>query len=54
MSPEEPDPGGGGAPAGTFPDRLPTLREAEERLIAEAFLRADGHQGVADGRDEIT
>jgi DNA-binding NtrC family response regulator len=32
-----------------FPDRLPTLREAEDHLIAEALLRADGNQGVAAG-----
>jgi len=32
-----------------FPDRLPTLRESEERLIAEALRRADGNQGVAAG-----
>jgi hypothetical protein len=30
-------------------DRLPTLREAEDHLIAEALLRADGNQGVAAG-----
>jgi len=29
------------------PDRLPTLREAEDQLIAEALHRADGNQGVA-------
>jgi len=28
---------------------LPTLREAEDHLIAEALLRADGNQGVAAG-----
>ena len=33
--------------ASLFPDRLPTLREAEDHLIAEALLRADGNQGVA-------
>jgi two-component system nitrogen regulation response regulator GlnG len=38
------------APAGAAgPDRLPTLREAEERLIADALQRADGNQGVAAG-----
>jgi two-component system nitrogen regulation response regulator GlnG len=30
-----------------FPDRLPTLREAQDALIAEALRRADGNQGVA-------
>ena len=29
------------------PDRLPTLKEAEDALIAEALSRADGNQGVA-------
>jgi DNA-binding NtrC family response regulator len=36
-----------------FPERLPTLREAEEALsealITEALRRADGNQGVAAG-----
>jgi DNA-binding NtrC family response regulator len=31
------------------PDRLPTLKETEEALIAEALSRADGNQGVAAG-----
>jgi DNA-binding NtrC family response regulator len=31
------------------PDRLPTLQEAEDALIAEALSRADGNQGVAAG-----
>ena len=31
------------------PDRLPTLREAEEALVTEALSRADGNQGVAAG-----
>ena len=31
------------------PDRLPTLKEAEDALIAEALSRADGNQGVAAG-----
>jgi DNA-binding NtrC family response regulator len=31
------------------PDRLPTLKEAEDALIAEAMSRADGNQGVAAG-----
>lgn len=31
------------------PDRLPTLREFEHCLIAEALRRADGNQGVAAG-----
>jgi DNA-binding NtrC family response regulator len=30
-----------------FPERLPTLKEAEEALITEALGRADGNQGVA-------
>jgi two-component system nitrogen regulation response regulator GlnG len=30
-----------------FPDRLPTLREAEQYLIEEALRRADGNQGTA-------
>ena len=30
-----------------FPDRLPTLKEAEEALIAEALQRVDGNQGLA-------
>jgi two-component system, NtrC family, nitrogen regulation response regulator GlnG len=37
------------APEGPFPDRLPTLHEAEEALINEALARADGNQGVAAG-----
>jgi DNA-binding NtrC family response regulator len=32
-----------------FPARLPTLREAEAALIAEALRRAAGNQGVAAG-----
>jgi two-component system nitrogen regulation response regulator GlnG len=32
-----------------FPDRLPTLREAQEALVAEALRRADGNQGLAAG-----
>ena len=32
-----------------FPDRLPTLKEAEEALITAALSRADGNQGVAAG-----
>jgi len=46
---EEADGAGDTAPAGAFADRLPTLREAEDRLIAEALRRADGNQGVAAG-----
>jgi DNA-binding NtrC family response regulator len=47
---EEPGLGAAAAPRpGSFPDRLPTLREAEEQLIAEALDRADGNQGVAAG-----
>jgi two-component system, NtrC family, nitrogen regulation response regulator GlnG len=32
--------------ADLFPDRLPTLREAQDALIAEALRRTDGNQGV--------
>jgi two-component system nitrogen regulation response regulator GlnG len=32
-----------------FPDRLPTLSEAQETLIAEALKRAEGNQGLAAG-----
>ncbi|WP_020485216.1 sigma-54-dependent transcriptional regulator [Methylomonas sp. MK1] len=35
--------------SGQFPERLPTLKEAEEALIAEALQRAQGNQGVAAG-----
>ena len=35
--------------ASLFADRLPTFREAEEALIAEARRRAGGNQGVAAG-----
>jgi two-component system nitrogen regulation response regulator GlnG len=44
-----PEPGyEGDAPlANLFPNRLPTLKEAEEQLIAAALSRADGNQGVA-------
>jgi DNA-binding NtrC family response regulator len=35
--------------AGVFADRLPTLRESEDDLIAEALRRAEGNQGVAAG-----
>ena len=46
---------GGGAPEmnapvylnARFPDHLPTLKEAEEALIAEALQRVDGNQGLA-------
>ncbi|PKD38584.1 two-component system response regulator [Methylomonas sp. Kb3] len=37
------------ASSGSFPERLPTLKEAEESLIAEALQRAQGNQGVAAG-----
>ena len=37
------------SPSTLFPDRLPTLREAQEALIAEALRRADGNQGLAAG-----
>jgi DNA-binding NtrC family response regulator len=32
-----------------WPERLPTLDEAEEALIQEALQRADGNQGIAAG-----
>jgi DNA-binding NtrC family response regulator len=35
--------------AGNFPQRLPTLKEAEDALISEALQRAQGNQGVAAG-----
>jgi two-component system, NtrC family, nitrogen regulation response regulator GlnG len=44
---EEPDAARATPLARLFPDRLPTLKEAEDRLIAEALVRADGNQGVA-------
>jgi two-component system, NtrC family, nitrogen regulation response regulator GlnG len=37
------------SPSTLFPDRLPTLREAQEALVAEALRRADGNQGLAAG-----
>jgi transcriptional regulator with PAS, ATPase and Fis domain len=37
-----------------FPDRLPTLKEAEHYLIAEALRRADSNQGLAAGLLGIT
>jgi two-component system nitrogen regulation response regulator GlnG len=46
---EESDGVGDTAPFAAFSDALPTLREAEDRLIAEALRRADGNQGVAAG-----
>jgi two-component system nitrogen regulation response regulator GlnG len=33
----------------TFPDTLPTLKDAEESLIDEALRRAGGNQSVAAG-----
>ncbi|MGH6636128.1 MAG: sigma-54-dependent transcriptional regulator [Gammaproteobacteria bacterium] len=35
--------------AALFPDRLPTLKGAEQALIADALRRAHGNQGVAAG-----
>jgi two-component system, NtrC family, nitrogen regulation response regulator GlnG len=32
-----------------FPERLPTLHEAQEALVAEALRRAEGNQGLAAG-----
>jgi len=46
---EEPESIGRNVSAGAFPDRLPTLKESEDALIAEALRRADGNQGVAAG-----
>lgn len=37
-----------------FPDCLPTLKEAEQALIAEALQRADGNQGIAAGMLGLT
>ncbi len=37
-----------------FPDRLPTLKEAEQALIDEALQRADGNQGIAAGMLGLT
>jgi DNA-binding NtrC family response regulator len=37
-----------------FPDRLPTLKEIEEALIAEALERAEGNQGIAAGMLGLT
>jgi DNA-binding NtrC family response regulator len=39
-------PAGPPSPFGVMP-RLPTLREAEEQLVAEALARAQGNQGIA-------
>jgi DNA-binding NtrC family response regulator len=49
VSPEEPERAGARSQTGLYPERLPTLKEAEDHLIAEALLRADGNQGVAAG-----
>ena len=38
-----------GALSTLFRERLPTLQEAQEALIAEALRRADGNQGLAAG-----
>jgi two-component system nitrogen regulation response regulator GlnG len=46
---DEPDPDGATSLGGAFPHPLPTLREAEDSLVAEALRRADGNQGVAAG-----
>jgi DNA-binding NtrC family response regulator len=48
-SAEEPETAGSSLQTDAFPDRLPTLRESEDCLIAEALRRADGNQGVAAG-----
>jgi DNA-binding NtrC family response regulator len=37
------------SPSTLFPDRLPTLREIQEAVVAEALRRADGNQGLAAG-----
>jgi DNA-binding NtrC family response regulator len=44
---DAPDPERGAISAEGVTDRLPTLKESEERLIADALRRADGNQGVA-------
>lgn len=31
----------------TFPEKLPTLKEAEDLLIREALQRAEGNQSIA-------
>jgi two-component system nitrogen regulation response regulator GlnG len=49
VSAEDPEGARATPMASLFPDRLPTLREAEDALIAEALVRADGNQGVAAG-----
>jgi two-component system, NtrC family, nitrogen regulation response regulator GlnG len=46
---EEPESGEATPRVGFSPDTLPTLREAQDRLIDEALRRADGNQGVAAG-----
>ena len=46
--PDEPDDNDTSPPT-VFPEELPTLRQAEARLIGEALRRADGNQGVAAG-----
>jgi two-component system, NtrC family, nitrogen regulation response regulator GlnG len=49
---EEPAPVPDGMPsamAACFPDRLPTLDQAEQALIEEALRRAEGNQGTAAG-----
>jgi len=46
---EEPETAGSSLQTDASPDRLPTLRESEDCLIAEALRRADGNQGVAAG-----
>jgi len=45
QGPEESHDAASDPAAGTFPDRLPTLRESEEGLIAEALRRAEGQPG---------
>jgi len=44
---EESHPEGGDPGALEFPERLPTLDEAEHLLIAEALKRSDGNQAIA-------
>jgi len=46
---EEPEPVEAGALTAGLAERLPTLKESEDHLIAEALRRADGNQGVAPG-----
>jgi DNA-binding NtrC family response regulator len=52
--PESSDEAGAAALARLFPERLPTLKEAEQYLIEEALRRADDNQGIAAGMLGLT